>query len=225
MPSLDYATESMLQSGRVAMKLPGAGTCLGMVVSRSRNHPAIPPACVASTSTVSRIRHRLSSISRKGPHRRRRPGIALTSRSRAWAMTLVSLQPSAQARGTAALLHRLVCAATTALHLAGAVVTLKSADDAEAIAAATDPTSRARAELEFSVGEGPAHVAFTQRQTGTRRRSWGPSRAMRGPAMPRLAAPAGIGAVFAFPLQVGASRFGVLSLFADAPTTSRTRPS
>jgi hypothetical protein len=128
----------------------------------------------------------------------------------------MGLQPPAEARGIADLLHRLVCAASTALDLDGAVVTLKSVDDSEAIAAASDPASRAHAELEFSVGEGPAHDAFAQGRPvlvpdlcGTQGATW--------PGYATAAHAAGIGAVFAFPLQVGDSRFGVLSMFADVP--------
>lgn len=131
-------------------------------------------------------------------------------------MSQMSLQPSAEGRGIADLLHRLVRAATTGLDLSGAVMTLKSVDDSEAIAAASDPRSRGRAELEFSVGEGPAHDAFAQGRPVLVADLGGP----QGDAWPGYATAghaAGIGAVFAFPLQVGGSRFGVLSMFADAP--------
>lgn len=131
-------------------------------------------------------------------------------------MAQMSLQPPAEARGIADQLHRLVCAATTGLHLSGAVVTLKSVDGSEAIAASTDATSRGRAELEFSVGEGPAHDAFAHGRPVIVTELVGP----QGGAWPGYAPlghSAGIGAVFALPLQLGASRFGVLSMFADAP--------
>lgn len=123
-------------------------------------------------------------------------------------------QPSAEARGIADLLHRLVLVSTTGLELNGAVVTLKSGDGSEAIAAASDPRSRSRAELEFSVGEGPAHDAFAHGRPVLVSDLGGP----QGDAWPgyvSAAQTAGIRAVFAFPLQVGASRFGVLSMFAD----------
>lgn len=137
-------------------------------------------------------------------------------RVRAWAVAQLSLQPSAEGRGIADLLQRLVGAAATGLELSGAVVTLKSVDDAEAIAAASDPTSRARAELEFSVGEGPAHDAFARGEPVLVGDLGGPlGSAWLGYGAAGHAA--GIGAVFAFPLQVGASRFGVLSMFADVP--------
>lgn len=131
-------------------------------------------------------------------------------------MALMSLEPSVGARGIADKLHRLVCAATTGLDLHGAVVTLKSVDDSEAIAAASDATSRGLGELEFSVGEGPAHDAFALGRPVIVTELAGPE----GDAWPGYTPAghgAGIGAVFAFPLQLGASRFGVLSMFTDAP--------
>ena len=128
----------------------------------------------------------------------------------------MSVQPSTEARGIADQLHRLVCAASTGLDVDGAVVTLKSIDGSEAIAAASDAASRGRAELEFSVGEGPAHDAFSDGAPVIVADLGGPL----GDTWPGYAPAgrvAGIGAVFAFPLQVGASRFGVLSLFSDVP--------
>ena len=131
-------------------------------------------------------------------------------------MAQLSLQSSAEGRGIADLLHRLVSAATTGLELDGAVVTLKSVEDSEAIAAASDSTSRARAELEFSVGEGPAHDAFARGEPVLVGDLGGPLGSV-WPGYGPAARAAGIAAVFAFPLQVGASRFGVLSMFADVP--------
>lgn len=217
MPSFDYATES---SSR-----PAAGHEIGRSGYLPRDgrvakpdSPRTIPACVASTSTVSRIQRRSRKTFLERIHIADEDQAPTTDpKVRAWAMAQVSVQPSAEARGTADLLQRLVSAATTGLGLSGAVVTLRSVDDAEAIAAASDPTSRSRAELEFGVGEGPAHDAFIRGGPvlvpdlgGPQGNTW--------PGYAPAARAAGIGAVFAFPLQVGASRFGVLSLFADVPT-------
>ncbi|WP_310529952.1 GAF and ANTAR domain-containing protein [Nocardioides sp.] len=127
----------------------------------------------------------------------------------------MSTQSSA-ARGIAELLEALVGAATTELHLRGAVVTVTSAHDSEGIVASSDPGSRALAEVEFSIGEGPAHDAFAYGRPvlvpdldGYQGDVW--------PGYAPAALAAGIGAVFAFPLQVGASRFGVFSIFHDVP--------
>ena len=113
-------------------------------------------------------------------------------------------------------MYRLACAATTGLDLSGAVVTVKSVDDSEAIAAASDATSRARAELEFSVGEGPAHDAFAEGEPVLVADLAGPQGDV-WPGYAPVGRAAGIGAAFAFPLKVGASRFGVLCMFADGP--------
>ena len=133
---------------------------------------------------------------------------------RDWAVSLVGQQPSSDGRGVADQLHRLCGAVTVGLHLKGAAVTLKLTDGSEAVAAAFDATSRRLAELEFSVGEGPSHGAFVQGRpvivselSGLQGGRW--------PGYTPAAQAEGLGAVFAFPLQLGASRFGVLSLFAD----------
>lgn len=85
-----------------------------------------------------------------------------------------------------------------------------------AIIAATEPTGRRFAEAEFGAGEGPAHEAWTSRRPvlvpevgGPHDHTW--------PGYTHIASTAGICAVFAFPLQVGAIRLGVLTLFHDRP--------
>ena len=135
---------------------------------------------------------------------------------RDWAVSLIRRQPSVDGRGIADMLHRLCLAAVAGLGMSGAVVTLRSVDGPEAIAAATDGASRSFIELEFSLGEGPSRDAFARgrpvlvSQLGSPLDgSW--------PGYGSAAAEAGVAAVFAFPLQLGASRFGVLTLFRDAP--------
>ena len=135
---------------------------------------------------------------------------------RDWAVSMVHQQPSADGGGVANQLYRLCRAVAAGLHLKGTAVTVKSLDGFEAVAAASDATSGRLAELEFSVGEGPSHDAFVQGRpvivselSGHKGGGW--------PGYTPLAQDEGLGAVFAFPLQLGASRFGVLSLFADTP--------
>ncbi len=72
--------------------------------------------------------------------------------------------------------------------------------------------------MEFGLGEGPSRDAFSRGKPvlvpelgGHLDGSW--------PAYTATAHDAGIGAVYAFPLQVGASRFGVLTVFASQPRT------
>ena len=122
-------------------------------------------------------------------------------------------EPARASQGVADGLYRLCRVASAELVLSGAAVTLKSADGSEAIAAASDPASQMLAELEFSVGEGPARDAFAR---GRPVLVPDLERCVDGswPGYAPVARAAGIGAAFAFPLQTAHSRFGVLSVFA-----------
>jgi hypothetical protein len=110
-----------------------------------------------------------------------------------------------------------VClAAVAGLGMSGAVVTLRSTSGSEAVAAASDAASTAVAELELTLGEGPSRDAFSRGRPvlvgdldDPRQASWvGYTSAALGQ---------GICSVFAFPLHHGAARFGVLTMFGDAP--------
>lgn len=125
-------------------------------------------------------------------------------------------QPTQPGRGAAGQLHRLCRALQSTLGLLGAAVTVRSVEESEAVVAAADPTSRWLVELEFGLGEGPSRDAFTRGKPvlapelgGRIDGSW--------PAYTSTAHAAGVGGVFAFPLQVGASRFGVLTVFSRPP--------
>ncbi|HYN28666.1 MAG TPA: GAF and ANTAR domain-containing protein [Dermatophilaceae bacterium] len=82
--------------------------------------------------------------------------------------------------------------------------------------AASDATSRALEELQFTLGEGPCIDAHASRRAvlepdlhthGTRRwLGYGPAAHQHG-----------VRAVFAFPLQVGAARAGALDIYCDTP--------
>ncbi|HET9500687.1 MAG TPA: GAF domain-containing protein [Marmoricola sp.] len=84
------------------------------------------------------------------------------------------------------------------------------------LVAATDGTARELEDLQFTLGEGPcldasaefAPVLVPDLETDTHDR-W--------PAFTGEALDAGVAAVFAFPLQVGAIRMGVLDLYRDTP--------
>lgn len=120
-----------------------------------------------------------------------------------------------QGRGIGDQLHRLACAAASGLEVMGTVVILKSAEGSEAVAAASDEPSRSLAEIEFGLGEGPAYDAFALGRP-VLAADLHEHRAHAWPGYAPAAGEAGIGAVHAFPLQLGASRFGVLSVFSDA---------
>jgi hypothetical protein len=111
-------------------------------------------------------------------------------------------------------LQRLCRAAARDLGASGAGVSLLSESGELVTAAASSPTSLLVEELQFTVGEGPCLSAYT----------------LRGPVLvPDLArsevtwpgyAPAahdlGVRAVFAFPLQLGVARHGVLDVYRTA---------
>jgi hypothetical protein len=75
---------------------------------------------------------------------------------------------------------------------------------------------RVVAALEFDLGEGPSREAFTRGRpvlvpdlTGGAAEAW--------PGFSIAAGDQGIGAAFAYPLQIGAARLGVLSMYDDHP--------
>jgi hypothetical protein len=95
-------------------------------------------------------------------------------------------------------------------------VTVGRPNDMSAVIAASEPAHQRFAESEFGAGEGPAQDAWTHGRPvlvpelgGPRDGAW--------PGYAVIASAAGVRAVFAFPLQMGAVRFGVLTLFRDDP--------
>jgi hypothetical protein len=100
--------------------------------------------------------------------------------------------------------------------MSGAVVSLRSVNGSEAVAAASDAASTAVAELELALGEGPSRDAFGQGRpvlvgdlNDAGQASW--------VGYTSAALERGICSVFAFPLHHGAARFGVLTMFGDSP--------
>lgn len=114
-------------------------------------------------------------------------------------------------------LPRALCAACAdALPVSGVGLALMSERGHEGLVAATDGPATVMEELQFSLGEGPCMDASTSgrpvlqpdlEQTGPQR--W--------PGFGPAALEAGIAAIFAFPLQVGRIRLGVLDLYRDSP--------
>lgn len=112
-------------------------------------------------------------------------------------------------------LHQLCAAAVRAVPVVGAGVTMMTDEGAGAVAAATDAVSRSLEELQFTLGEGPCLDAFSSRRPALE-----PDLAAafgRWPGYAPAAGAFGVGAVFAFPLQVGAARMGVLDLYRQHP--------
>jgi len=85
---------------------------------------------------------------------------------------------------------------------------------ANAVVAVSDEASRRLGELHLEYGEGPGQESFDAGQP-----SLVPDLAAVGrwPGYGPAAHAAGAGAVFVFPLQVGAARFGLLTMFAQKP--------
>ncbi len=113
-------------------------------------------------------------------------------------------------------LQRLCCAVARALAARGAGVTVQTADGALGVAAASDPTSAALEETQFALGVGPCVDAFAwRRPVLAPRLAAVDERRWPGYATPAL--DRGVAAVFAFPLQVGAARLGVLVIYRPRP--------
>ncbi|MDO9378441.1 MAG: GAF and ANTAR domain-containing protein [Nocardioidaceae bacterium] len=109
-----------------------------------------------------------------------------------------------------------VCRALLAdLPVCGAAVNLMSdAMGSQAVIASSDPWSARVDELQFVLGEGPCHDSFKTRRPVL---ASDLDRETRWPAYTTSALEAGVRAVFAFPLQVGAVGLGVLDVYADVP--------
>jgi hypothetical protein len=111
-----------------------------------------------------------------------------------------------------------VCAvAVSSAQLSGSWVVAARDGDPDFVMSVTDPVSEQLAELQLTLGEGPCHDVLA---------SAGPVLAGdlgdteftgRWPAFTPAACRLGAGAVFAFPLIVGAIRAGVLGLYRSAP--------
>ncbi len=119
--------------------------------------------------------------------------------------------------GQGTLPARLCSACLSALPVTGVGVALMTAaGPSGVILAATDARAQQLEELQFTLGEGPCVEA-----SGGGRPVLEPDLAAAGsPRWPRFGAAvldAGVHAVFAFPLRVGAIRVGVLDLYRDAP--------
>ncbi|HET6393413.1 MAG TPA: GAF and ANTAR domain-containing protein [Blastococcus sp.] len=118
----------------------------------------------------------------------------------------------AESPGGNALPASLVRMCARVLGAGGVGLALMTDDGPAGTVAATDSTARQLEELQFSLGEGPCVDA-----SRTGRPVLQPDLARTGPARwPAFAAGAevaGLVAVFAFPLRVGAIRLGVLDLY------------
>jgi hypothetical protein len=105
----------------------------------------------------------------------------------------------------------------SALSVSGVGVALMTADGPSGVVlAATDERARKLEELQFAYGEGPC-VEASSRGRPVLEPDLLNAGSARWPRFGAAALDAGVHAIFAFPLRVGAIRVGVLDLYRDAP--------
>lgn len=136
--------------------------------------------------------------------------------TRSRALALVEQRPHGPGEGVVEWLTRLCQAVSAEFDLLAVTLTIGAPNDSSAVVAANDPAHTSYAEIEFGVGEGPAQDAWTYGRPvlvtelgGSQDGAW--------PGYTVTALRGGIHAIFAFPLQVGAVRVGVLTAYHDEP--------
>ncbi|MEV8505039.1 GAF and ANTAR domain-containing protein [Actinoplanes sp. NPDC051475] len=117
-----------------------------------------------------------------------------------------------QGISTDAFLRHVCQTATHALSASGVGISVMTDDGTRGVCAASDPISERVEELQFIMGEGPCIDAFTTGRP-VLVADLGGGAANRWPGYAPAALQDGVRAVFAFPLQVGAARLGILDVF------------
>jgi GAF domain-containing protein len=114
--------------------------------------------------------------------------------------------------GTGGKLNRLCKAAARALPASGVGISLMDRDGFTGVVAASDRESTIIEEMQFTLGEGPCHEAYATRRPVmiSDLAEAGPA---RWPAYSAAAADREVGAVFSFPLQIGAAQLGALDVY------------
>ena len=111
-----------------------------------------------------------------------------------------------------------VCAvAVSSAQLSGSWVVAARGADPDFVMCVTDPVSEQLAELQLTLGEGPCHDVLASVGPVLAGDLGDAQSARRWPAFTPAACQLGAGAVFAFPLIVGAIRAGVLGLYRGVP--------
>jgi hypothetical protein len=134
-------------------------------------------------------------------------------RARLWAM----VEEHAAARGRQASVVDACTVAVTATGVNGAGVTMQTTTDSSRVICVTDRVSADLEELQLTFGEGPCRDAFTSRGPVLSADLSGPEASQRWPTFAPAACRAGAAAVFAFPLQLGMVRFGVMDMYRSEP--------
>ena len=118
--------------------------------------------------------------------------------------------------GELTVLDRLCTAGAGLLSLRGAGIFLMVDGELRGTAGASDPGAVVVQELQFELGEGPCLDAWASMEPVLEPDLDSPAR-VRWPAFGTAGVEAGIRAVFALPVGVGAIRIGVLVLYRDRP--------
>jgi hypothetical protein len=123
-------------------------------------------------------------------------------------------RPNDRPGDVAVALERVCVTAVALVGVTGAAVTLLTDQGVPGFAAASDSVSRRLEELQFTLGEGPSLDASGTGRPVLVPELWDGGQE-RWPMYCDAASALGVGAMFAFPIQVGGSRTGVLGLFRD----------
>jgi hypothetical protein len=141
-------------------------------------------------------------------------------RARSYAVrALIAAEPPAVDGGPddpANWLQRLCAAAARSLPASGVAVSVVTEGGARSLAVASDLLSSELEELQFTIGEGPSVEAYASRRP-VLAPDLGDGSLTRWPGYAPAAHDQGVRAVFAFPLQLGAARLGVLDVYRQRP--------
>ncbi len=122
----------------------------------------------------------------------------------------------AEAEGEPSMIDRVCIAAVALLSLRGAGLSLMVDGDLRGTAGVSEPGIAAVQELQLTLGEGPCVDAWVGGRPVLEPDLATP-RTVRWPAFAQAGVAAGVLAVFAVPLHLGAIRIGVLVLYRDRP--------
>jgi hypothetical protein len=123
---------------------------------------------------------------------------------------------TAEHRRGVSLPERLCRDCAAALPVNGVGLALMNDAGHQGVIAATDGPAEAMEDLQFALGEGPCVDASLQRRP-VLQPDLASSASTRWPGYGPAVLEAGIAAIFAFPLQVGAIRLGILDLYRETP--------
>ncbi|MBB2947679.1 signal transduction protein with GAF and PtsI domain [Actinoplanes lutulentus] len=112
------------------------------------------------------------------------------------------------------MLQRVCRAAAEGVSASGAGICVMTADGTLGVSATSDEAIGRTEELQFVLGEGPCIDAFAARRP-VLAANLADAANYRWPMYAPAAHDNGVRAVFAFPLQVGAARLGVMDIFRD----------